>query len=56
MERELIHTYHLDKLGYILDLKEDHDDGFTGKTFRVVREMEVRLYGEYRTSRLVLEA
>jgi hypothetical protein len=29
---------------------------FVTQTFRVVREKEVRLYGEYRTSRLVLEA
>jgi hypothetical protein len=33
-----------------------HGEDFTGETVRVVREKEVRLYGEYRTSRLVLEA
>lgn len=29
---------------------------FPGETFRVLREKEVRAYGEYRTRRLVLEA
>ncbi len=33
-----------------------HGEEFTGETVRVVKEKEVRLYGEYRTSRLVLEA
>ena len=33
-----------------------HGEDFTGKTVRVVKEMDVRLYGEYRTRRLVLEA
>ena len=30
-------------------------EDFPGETFRVLKEKEVRLYGEYRTSRLVLE-
>ena len=29
---------------------------FPGETFRVLKEKEERLYGEYRTRRLVLEA
>ena len=29
---------------------------FPGETFRVLKEKELRLYGEYRTRRLVLEA
>ena len=29
---------------------------FTGETFRVLKEKEIRKYGEYRTKRLVLEA
>jgi hypothetical protein len=33
-----------------------HSEDFTGETVRVVKEKEVRLYGEYRTRRLVLEA
>jgi hypothetical protein len=45
-----------DELRYILDPKEVHGEDFPGETFRVLKEKEVRLYGEYRTSRLVLEA
>ena len=37
---------------YILDPKEVREK----ETLRVLKEKEVRLYGEYRTSRLVLEA
>lgn len=29
---------------------------FLGETFRVLKEKEIRAYGEYRTRRLVLEA
>lgn len=29
---------------------------FPGETFRVLKEKEIRAYGEYRTRRLVLEA
>ncbi len=29
---------------------------FPGETFRVLKEKEQRMYGEYRTRRLVLEA
>jgi len=29
---------------------------FSGETFRVLKEKELRLYSEYRTRRLVLEA
>ena len=39
-----------------VDPKEVHGEDFPGETFRVLKEKEVRLYGEYRTSRLVLEA
>lgn len=45
-----------DELRYILDPKEVHGEDFPGETFRVLKEKEVRLYGEYRTRRLVLEA
>jgi len=44
----------------ILDLAEDPPDvprtkDFPGETFRVLKEREMRQYGEYRTKRLVLE-
>jgi hypothetical protein len=45
-----------DELRYILDLKEVYGEDFPGETFRVLKEKEIRLYGEYRTRRLVLEA
>jgi hypothetical protein len=33
-----------------------HGEDCTGETFRVLKEKEVRLYGEYGTRCLVLEA
>ena len=47
-----------DELRYTLrvDPKEVHGEDFPGETFRVLKEKEVRLYGEYRTSHLVLAA
>jgi len=44
------------KLRNIIDPKEVHGEDFPDETFRVLKEKEVRLYGEYRTSRLVLDA
>ena len=38
-----------------LDPKEVHGDDFPGETFRVLKEKEVKQFGEYRTQRLVLE-
>jgi len=43
-----------DELRYILDPKEVHGEDFPGETFRVLKEKEMRLYGEFRTRRLVL--
>ena len=45
----------------ILDPAEDPPDvprtkGFPGETFRVLKEREIKEYGEYRTRRLVLAA
>ncbi len=47
-----------DELRYTLrvDPKEVHGEDFPGETFRVLKDKEVRLYGEFRTRRLVLEA
>jgi hypothetical protein len=45
-----------DELRYTLDCIGVHGEDFPGETFRVLKEKEVRLYGEYRTRRLVLEA
>ena len=51
-----LYSHIRDELRYILDPKEVHGEDFPGETFRVLKEKEVRLYGEYRTRRLVLEA
>jgi hypothetical protein len=45
-----------DELRYILDPSDLYGPDFPGETFRVLKEKETRLYGEYRTQRLVLEA
>ena len=45
-----------DELRYILDPKEVYGEDFPGETFRVLKEKEIRQFGEYRTRRLVLEA
>ena len=49
------------ELTNILDPWEDHSDAprtttFPGETFRVLKQRELKQYGEYRTSRLVLAA
>jgi len=43
----------LDEKGYAARVEESD---FPGETFRVLKEKEIRQYGEYRTRRLVLEA
>lgn len=45
-----------DELRYILDPKDVMGADYPSETFRVLREGEMRVYGEYRTRRLVLEA
>lgn len=45
-----------DELRYILDPQDIYGPDFPGETFRVLKEKEIRQYGEYRTRRLVLEA
>ena len=45
-----------DELRYILDPADIYGPDFPGETFRVLKEKETKLYGEYRTRRLVLEA
>lgn len=43
-------------LRYILDPQDVYGPTFPGETFRVLKEKDIRRYGEYRTRRLVLEA
>ena len=44
-----------DEPRYILDPKDVYGDDFPGETFRVLKDKEMKQYGEYRTRRLVLE-
>lgn len=52
----LLYGLERDELRYILDPKEVHGEDFPGETFRVLKDKEIRQFGEYRTRRLVLEA
>ncbi len=45
-----------DELRYILDPKEVMGEDYPSETFRVLKENEIRSFGEYRTRRMVLEA
>jgi hypothetical protein len=45
-----------DELRYILDPKDVHGEDFPSETFRVLKNNEMKRYGEYRTRRLVLAA
>lgn len=45
-----------DELRYILDPADVMGPDYPSETFRVLKEGELRTYGEYRTRRLVLEA
>jgi hypothetical protein len=45
-----------EELRYILDPQDVYGPDFPGETFRVLKDKEIRLYDEYRTRRLVLEA
>ena len=52
------HLYGLttDELRYILDPEDICGTGCINETFRVLKDREIREFGEYRTKRLVLEA
>ncbi|MEB2774602.1 hypothetical protein SYJ56_04750 [Algoriphagus sp. D3-2-R+10] len=52
----LLYGLERDELRYILDPQDVYGDEFPGETFRVLKEKDIRKYGEYRTRRLVLEA
>jgi hypothetical protein len=45
-----------DQLRYILDPADVKGAGYPSETFRVLKEKEIRQFGEYRTRRLVLAA
>jgi hypothetical protein len=52
------HAYGLtrDELRYILDPADVMGQDYPSKTFHVLKDKEIKLYGEYRTRRLVLDA
>ena len=52
------HLYGLntEDLRYILDPEDVYGKGCINETFRVLKDNELRQYGEYRTKRLILEA
>ena len=52
------HLYGLstEDLRYILDPEDVCGEGCINETFRVLKDNEIRQYGEYRTKRLVMEA
>ena len=52
------HLYGLttEDLRYILDPEDACGEGCINETFRVLKDNEIRQYGEYRTKRLVIEA
>lgn len=45
-----------DELRYILDPADVKGDDYPSETFRVLKNSDIKRYGEYRTRRLVLEA
>jgi hypothetical protein len=45
-----------EELQFILDPSDVTDDGYPSETFRVMKNNEMRAFGEFRTRRLVLEA
>ena len=45
-----------DELRYVLDPADVNGPDYPSETFRVLREKEIRQYGEFRTRRLVLKA
>jgi hypothetical protein len=45
-----------EELRYILDPIDVYGPDFPGETFRVLKEKEIKQYGEYRTKRLIMDA
>jgi hypothetical protein len=45
-----------DELRYILDPADVKGEDYPSETFRVLKNNEIRKFGEYRTARLVLQA
>ena len=52
----LLYGLEREELQYVLDPHSVYGADFPSETFRVLKEKDIRNYGEYRTQRLVLEA
>lgn len=52
----LLYGLERDELRYILDPQDVYGEDFPGETFRVLKNKEIKKYGEFRTRKLVLEA
>jgi len=52
----LLYGLSRDDLRFILDPQDVYGQDYPSETFRVLKDKEIRLFGEYRTHRLVLEA
>lgn len=52
----LLYGLEREELQYVLDPHSVYGTDFPSETFRVLKEKDIRNYGEYRTQRLVLEA
>ena len=52
------HLYglNIEDMRYILDPEDVCGPGCVNETFRVLKDNEIRQYGEYRTKRLVMDA
>lgn len=46
---------HRGEMRHILDSQDVYGDDFPGEMFRVLKDKEIKQYGEYRTRRSVLE-
>ncbi|WP_306533664.1 Eco57I restriction-modification methylase domain-containing protein [Geobacter sp.] len=46
----------LDELLYILDPADNNGEDYPSETFRVLKDKELRTYGEYRTKKLILKS
>ena len=55
-DRRRLYGLNRDELRYVLDPADVMGPDYPSETFRVLKNNEIRQFGEYRTQRLVLEA
>jgi hypothetical protein len=54
--KQILDSLTTEELRYILDPQDVYGPDFPGETFRVLKDKEIKYFGEYRTYRFVLEA